>query len=110
MLKSSFTSLFAKPLAAGTGWTCARCRSQLPTPNYQFSAAAFSRQYGGTPRSFPRQKPKARPRRRAAVILAAAGGGAAAMLLSVGDDVKNTYEAMERSGRVVSALVLCVNE
>ncbi|KAL2118528.1 hypothetical protein VTJ04DRAFT_8188 [Mycothermus thermophilus] len=110
MLKSSFTSLFAKPLAAGTGWTCARCRSRLPTPNYQFSAAAFSRQYGGTPRSFPRQKPKARPRRRAAVILAAAGGGAAAMLLSVGDDVKNTYEAMERSGRVVSALVLCVND
>ncbi|KAL2145557.1 hypothetical protein VTI28DRAFT_6795 [Corynascus sepedonium] len=32
------------------------------------------------------------------------------MLLSVGDDVKSSYEAIERSGRVVSTLVLCVND
>jgi aarF domain-containing kinase len=32
------------------------------------------------------------------------------MLLSVGDDVKNGYEAMERTGRVASALVLNINE
>jgi aarF domain-containing kinase len=32
------------------------------------------------------------------------------MLLSVGDDVKNSYGAMERTGRVASTLVLCINE
>jgi aarF domain-containing kinase len=32
------------------------------------------------------------------------------MLFSVGDDVKNTYEGMERSGRVASTLILCINE
>jgi aarF domain-containing kinase len=44
------------------------------------------------------------------VLLATAGGGAAAMMFSVGDDVKNTYEAMERSRRVASTLVLCIND
>jgi aarF domain-containing kinase len=32
------------------------------------------------------------------------------MLLAVGDDIKNTYEAIERTGRVASTLVLCINE
>ncbi len=44
------------------------------------------------------------------MVLASTGGGAAAMLLAVGDDVKSSYEAMERSGRVASALILCINE
>jgi aarF domain-containing kinase len=32
------------------------------------------------------------------------------MLLAVGDDIKSTYEAIERTGRVASTLVLCINE
>ncbi len=32
------------------------------------------------------------------------------MLLSVGDDVKHGYGAVERTGRVASTLVLCINE
>jgi aarF domain-containing kinase len=104
MLKPTFSSLFPKRL--GAGWTCARCRSQAPRPNYP--RPALLRQYGTTGPSFTTPKPK--PRRRAAVLLATAGGGAAAMLLSVGDDVKNSYEAIERTGRVASTLVLCINE
>ena len=44
------------------------------------------------------------------MLLATAGGGAAAMLLAVGDDVKHGYGAVERTGRVASTLVLCINE
>jgi aarF domain-containing kinase len=104
MLKPTFLSLFAKPL--GAGWTCARCRSQVPKPT--LPRVPVPRRYGSTGPSLATSKPK--PRRRAAVLLATAGAGAAAMLLSVGDDVKNTYGAMERSGRVASTLVLCINE
>lgn len=73
--------------------------------------APFPRRYGSStagPSSLAAPRP--RPRRRAAVLLAAAGGGAAAMLLSVGDDVKSGYEAIERTGRVAATLVLCINE
>ncbi|KAL2157694.1 hypothetical protein VTH06DRAFT_5177 [Thermothelomyces fergusii] len=112
MLKPTFSSLIAKRL--GPGWTCARCRTQSPRPNT--SGAALPRRYGSSARpwsaSQPGPKPKPKPRRRAAVLLATAtaGGGAAAMLVSVGDDIMNSYEAIERSGRVASALVLCIND
>ena len=108
MLKPTFSSLLPKRL--GAGWTCARCRNELPTrlPRPSFPRAPPSRQYGSTGPSFTPPKPK--PRRRTAVLLATAGGGAAAMLLSVGDDVKHSYGAVERTGRVASTLVLCINE
>lgn len=32
------------------------------------------------------------------------------MLAAAGEDVKNSYEALERTGRVAAALVLCINE
>nr|CAD11388.1 conserved hypothetical protein [Neurospora crassa] len=47
---------------------------------------------------------------RRTVLLAAGGGAAAAGLLAVGDDVKYTYEAVERTGRVASTLAICVND
>ncbi|KAK4151462.1 ABC1 family-domain-containing protein [Chaetomidium leptoderma] len=109
MLKPTFSSLVARRLAPAPAWTCARCRIQLPRP--AFPRGPIARQYGSVPRpSFTTPKPKPKPRRRAAVLLATAGGGAAAMLLSVGDDVKSGYEAMERTGRVASTLVLCIND
>ncbi|KAK3307966.1 ABC1 family-domain-containing protein [Chaetomium strumarium] len=105
MMNPTFSSLVAKRLAPG--WTCARCRSQLPKPS--LVRTPLSRQYGS--RAAPAfAVPKPQSRRRVAVLLATAGGGAAAMLLSVGDDVKNSYEAMERTGRVAATLVLCIND
>ncbi|AEO57013.1 hypothetical protein MYCTH_2302690 [Thermothelomyces thermophilus ATCC 42464] len=108
MLKPTFSSLFAKRL--GASWTCARCRTQAPRP--KTSGAALPRRYGiGTStRPWLASQPRPKPRRRAAVLLAAAGGWAAAMLVSVGDDIMNSYEAIERSGRVASTLVLCIND
>ncbi|GAB1315116.1 hypothetical protein MFIFM68171_05326 [Madurella fahalii] len=105
MLKPTFTSLVARPL--NRGWTCARCRSQLSRPN--LSRPPISRQYAGAagPSS---AAPKTKPRRRTAVFLATTGGAATALFLSAGDDIKNGYQAIERTGRVASALVLCIND
>ena len=45
-------------------------------------------------------------------MLAASGGAAAAGagVLSIGDDAKHYYTAAERTGRVVTALIICINE
>ncbi|KAL2019697.1 hypothetical protein VTK56DRAFT_9234 [Thermocarpiscus australiensis] len=105
MLKPTFSSLVAKCLKPG--WTCSRCRGQLPKP--KFPLGPISRRYGSaTGFSFATTKPK--PRRRAAVVLATTGGTATVTLLSVGDDIKNSYEAIERTGRVAATLVLCIND
>lgn len=104
MLKSTFSSLLTRPL--NRGWTCARCRSQLARPN--LSRPLASRQYTGVAGSSI--APKAKPRRRTAVLIATTGGAATAVFLSFGDDVKNGYQAIERTGRVASALVICIND
>jgi len=44
------------------------------------------------------------------LIAAAATGGIGATALAFGDDVKHAYEAMERTGRVISTLAVCINE
>lgn len=38
----------------------------------------------------------------------AAAGGIAAFAFA--DDIKGMYEAVERSGRVVAGLIICINE
>ncbi|KXX75883.1 ABC1 family protein MCP2 [Madurella mycetomatis] len=105
MLKSTFSPLLARPL--NQGWTCARCRSQLARPN--LSRPPVSRPYTGVAGSSS-AAPRAKPRRRTAVLLATTGGAATAVFLSFGDDVKNGYQAIERTGRVASALVICIND
>ncbi|KAK4162613.1 ABC1 family-domain-containing protein [Cladorrhinum sp. PSN259] len=119
MLNSTLSSLATKRILpfSTTSWKCARCRSTsqlFPRQSlaYRTNNLISSRQYGtknggdgGSSSS------KSRPRgKRTAILLATAGGGATAGLLAVGDDVKNTYEGMERTGRVVNALVLNVND
>jgi len=45
------------------------------------------------------------------VLVATAGGGVAgAGMLALADDVKQRYEAVERTGRVAAALAICINE
>ncbi|KAK3327396.1 ABC1 family-domain-containing protein [Cercophora scortea] len=84
------------------GWTCAKCRTRNP----------LSRQFGtSTPKTpFSAPKPGSRSSGRRAVIFAATGGAATLGLLAVGDDVKQGYEAVERTGRVASALAVSIND
>ena len=39
-----------------------------------------------------------------------AGGAAGVGALTLTDDVKHTYKAIERTGRVVGTLAVCINE
>jgi hypothetical protein len=50
------------------------------------------------------------PRRRTAIRLAAAGGTLGVLLLAFGEDIKHTYSAAARSGRVLTTLAVCINE
>ena len=49
-------------------------------------------------------------RKRTAIQIAAAGGALGVAALTFSDDVKHAYAAAERTGRVVSALAVCINE
>jgi aarF domain-containing kinase len=49
-------------------------------------------------------------KRTRAIQLAAAGGTVGVALFAFWDDIKHTYAAAERTGRVVTALAICINE
>ncbi|VBB76106.1 Putative ABC transporter [Podospora comata] len=111
--------------AQQAGWTCAQCRNSIPTlrkgvPSLLRANGPTTRRYGSkTGGNGGRQDHNygGRSRARRSAVLAATGGGVAAAaatvggsLLAFGDDIKNSYEAMERTGRVAAALVLCIND
>src|SRR6187402_901162 len=79
-------------------WTCRQCMLQTRgTKIPQFRG--YARRSNGY----------ARPRRKGRVVLAAAAGGLGVSALAFGDDVKHAYGAMERTGRVISTLAVCIN-
>lgn len=92
----NFASLFSQR----SPWTCRACTrlSQLQTrcpqkpPWYSTKA----------------RKPP-RPRRGRNIVLAASGA-AGVGALAFTDDVKHAYNAFERTGRVMGALAVCINE
>lgn len=108
-----------------SGWTCASCRSsQLSASSSSSSSynstlvrrpfSASSKRYShqssnGSSSSNTHSNGKTNNGRRT-TLLAAGGGAATAGVLAFGDDIKYTYEAAERTGRVASALVACVND
>ncbi|KAI9752605.1 MAG: hypothetical protein M4579_005553 [Chaenotheca gracillima] len=66
------------------------------------------RQYGSAKSNAQgREWTKARTR---GVVLAASGGTLGAGALAFGDEIKHGYVAVERSGRVVSTLFVCIND
>ncbi|EXJ85306.1 Atypical/ABC1/ABC1-B protein kinase [Capronia epimyces CBS 606.96] len=82
----------------GAIWTCARCKSsQAPLHD---SRRGYS--------SYKRPVKVVRPRR--AVAWAAAGSGLGASLLFFSDDIRHGWLAAERTGRVVTALAVCIND
>jgi aarF domain-containing kinase len=62
------------------------------------------RQYSTRSRSIPI------PKKRRRILLAATTGALGFTALAFGDDVKHTYKAIERTGRVVGTLAVCINE
>lgn len=82
-------------------WTCQSCCSRQalrqvwrPRQPLRFSSKA----------ELPRSKNKRK------VILAAAGGATGVGAFAFTDDVRHSYQAVERTGRVVGTLAVCINE
>lgn len=44
------------------------------------------------------------------MLMAAAGAGIGASTLAFTDDIRHSYETVERTGRVVSTLAVSINE
>lgn len=98
MAMQSLTSLGL--FSRASVWTCRRClqkqqRSLLGRENFATSA---------------RRRPGRRKKNNAVLLSAAAGGSLAAGALFFVEDVKYGYGAMERTGRVMTTLALCINE
>lgn len=84
-----------------SGWTCRRCTLQAQG---QLKIARQIKGYATKAHKAPK------PKKRTGVILAAAGGALGVTAVTFTDDIKHTYKAVERSGRVASTLAVCINE
>ena len=79
-------------------WTCRQClrQSQRTTrPLRQYST---------------RRDRVPAPKKTGRIILAATTGTLGITALAFSDDVKHSYKAVERTGRVVGTLFVCINE
>ncbi|PFH61829.1 hypothetical protein XA68_16163 [Ophiocordyceps unilateralis] len=88
-------------LATASTWTCASCRGQWPAAARFGSMARASHRGGG----------RGGGRRSRALLVASTGAaGIAGTALAFTDEIKSGYEAAERTGRVITALVICIND
>ncbi|PHH62317.1 hypothetical protein CDD81_7237 [Ophiocordyceps australis] len=85
-------------------WTCLTCRGQLargigPVRSYSQGKGPRNRRHG-----------RANQPKRALLLASAGAAGVAGTALAFTDDIKNSYEAVERTGRVAVALAICIND
>lgn len=95
-----FNSLFARtaksvPVTYRLGVQQTQRQIQAPQHAFRYSTKA---------------KVASKPRSRGTVVLLAATGSAGVGALAFTDDLKHGYQAVERTGRVVSTLFICINE
>ncbi|KAL1878785.1 hypothetical protein VTK73DRAFT_7542 [Phialemonium thermophilum] len=99
--------------SSSLGWTCAKCRGHVSRQPVLSTRIPLSRQFG-TSKARRTNAAFGNRSRRQAVILAATGTGIAsgilAGVLAFTDEIKHSYEAAERTGRVASALAICIND
>ena len=79
-------------------WTCRKCLRQSQR------ATRTLHQYSTRSNRVPVPKKKGR------ILLAATTGTLGVTALAFSDDVKHSYKAVERTGRVVGTLFVCINE
>lgn len=103
---SASVSAFATRIGARP-WTCSTCRNQLvrSKPFQHVGARRFASGRGS-------RGGNGRGGRSGRVVLYASTGTAtiAAGALAFIEDIKNGYEAAERTGRVAAALAICIND
>ncbi|KAG8417222.1 hypothetical protein J3459_012516 [Metarhizium acridum] len=92
-------------------WTCSACQGQL--------AAAISSPFGGL-RCFASARSSSQGAngngrrgsrsRKVLLFASASAAGVASTALAFTDEIRNSYESVERTGRVVAALAICIND
>ncbi|KAL6878752.1 ABC1 family domain-containing protein [Trichoderma novae-zelandiae] len=98
-----------------SSWTCSTCRGQLARstnkpPARQFIARRFvSGRAWSQGRGKANDGAKSGPNARL-ILFASTGAAAGTAALAFTDEIKNSYEAVERTGRVVAALAVCIND
>lgn len=84
-------------------WTCLRCLQR-----WRASRLCAPRNNRFTTRTTEARIPR---NGRRTLLLAAAGGTAgASVIVGLSDELKHGYAAARRSGRVLTTLLLCINE
>ncbi|KAJ9270932.1 hypothetical protein DTO212C5_2877 [Paecilomyces variotii] len=102
---SSVSPSTGLPFGSRAPWTCRRCLQQRTVT---FSRSYSTRLSEGINDAGRRSDSKRS--RKTVIKFAAAGGALGAGALAFSDDIKHGYAAAERSGRVVSALAICIND
>ncbi|KAJ6440528.1 DUF92 domain protein [Purpureocillium lavendulum] len=98
------TRLGARP------WTCTTCRGQLAVAPPSACLGAARRFASGNGSSGGSSSGR-RGRSRRVLLLASTGAaGVASTALAFTDDIKTSYEAAERTGRVIATLAICIND
>lgn len=107
----SSSSALTKPRLAtpSSSWTCLQCRQHAQPRAFRPFYGSQRSGYATSPRTSADGGQGKRKSRRG-LKYAAAGGALGAGVLAFSDDAKHIYAAAERSGRVVTALAVCVNE
>ncbi|PTB39049.1 uncharacterized protein TrAFT101_007073 [Trichoderma asperellum] len=102
-------STFATARIGNRTWTCSACRGQLARtrPTRQIIARRFvsGRKSSSEGNGGAKSGPNAR-----LILFASTGAAAGTAALAFTDEIKNSYEAAERTGRVVAALAVCIND
>ncbi|KAG5982749.1 hypothetical protein E4U55_001401, partial [Claviceps digitariae] len=102
----------APRLAARLGrrpWTCSTCRGQTLTakPSPLLATRSFSSARGSSQGT----SGNGGSRSRKIFLFASAGAaGIASTALAFTDEIKNSYDSVERTGRVVAVLAICIND
>ncbi|TVY31779.1 ABC1 family protein-like protein [Lachnellula subtilissima] len=87
-------------------WTCRQCRDlglRRAPPKHNTQQRTYS-SGGGSNYEHPQ------PRKRQVLLAAAATGTIGATALAFSDDVRHAVQGMERTGRVITTLAVCVND
>ncbi|KAB8301098.1 hypothetical protein EYC80_003009 [Monilinia laxa] len=105
----NFASAWARSRPSTTiPWTCGRCTQRGSRTSLVHNAGYSTGKRGGNGYGYKNGYQHSGKGNK--VIMASAVGGVAVTGLAFTDDVRHAYEAVERSGRVVSTLFVCIND
>ncbi|KAF7946718.1 hypothetical protein EAE96_009704 [Botrytis aclada] len=100
----------ASAWARARPWTCGRCGQRGTRKSWVQKATYSTGKRGGNGYGRAYGNGYQQNGRGNKVIMASAVGGVAATGLAFTDDIRHAYEAVERTGRVVSTLFVCIND